>query len=214
MARKRKKSDDIVNFRKRVTRVIKAEERQLGYGPAKVGDAAKREYVEYLKRELNATYIGHKKGRARELAYERANRAIANLKNEMPANGKQGRKRSIAISNRIFIREMQNAGKRLPTLLGRAGKEKTHIFWRATQNIWDKPSVAPRERLNAIMKAYGENDLRALFDKIMAEQSEAVKLAEQSYNRRADTSGLVDDSQPEASPPEYMAAIIVRAMRS
>lgn len=213
MVRKRKKSDDIVNFRRRVMRVIKAEEKKLGLGPANIGDAARREYVEYLKRELNKTYIGRKKGNSRDLAYQRANKVIENLKQELPT-ARQGKSRTVAIRNRIFVREMQMASRRIPTSLGRAGKEKTHIFWRATQPIWDRPDVSPSNRLNAIMRRYGETDLQRLFARVMEEQSDAVKLAESSYAQRVNTNGMVDDLQPESSPPAYMAAVVVQAMRS
>ena len=101
--------------------------------------------------------------------------------------GGKGRAMERRRSFNIFRIEMRMASKGQPSVLGELGREKVKIFWRYTQNIWQKPNISPDKRLEAVMKAYDADSLSELFNTIMTrnEKSAAIRQKHESAHGRA-----------------------------
>lgn len=79
----------------------------------------------------------------------------------------------VANSNKLFQKEMANAVRGRPSVLGKKGREKVQTFYRATQSIWQgKP---PEERNQAIMDYFDSNSLYQTYLKVMSKQKNVLK---------------------------------------
>jgi hypothetical protein len=73
----------------------------------------------------------------------------------------------------------------MPSALGDLGREKVKVFWRYTQNIWQKSNVPPNKRLETIMQAYDTESLSELFDTIMQRNEKVLEYAKNMKCTRA-----------------------------
>lgn len=96
------------------------------------------------------------------------------------------------------------ASKGMPSALGDFGREKVKVFWRYTQNIWQKSNVPPNKRLEAIMKAYDADSLSELFDTIMARNEKALRYAERM---KTHTGELEDYMDVDGGSPIWLLAV-------
>jgi hypothetical protein len=79
----------------------------------------------------------------------------------------------VASSNKLFQKEMANAVRGRPSVLGKKGREKVQTFYRATQSVWQgKP---PEERNQAIMNYFDSDSLYQSFLKVMSKQKDVLK---------------------------------------
>ena len=79
----------------------------------------------------------------------------------------------VASSNKLFQKEMANAVRGRPSILGKKGREKVQTFYRATQSIWQgKP---PEARNQAIMDYFDSDSLYQSFLKVMSKQKDVLK---------------------------------------
>lgn len=76
-----------------------------------------------------------------------------------------------------YVQSHKQQNKATAIEINRAGsggmytKREVQLFFKETQWAWNREDVKPKDRLNAIMEAYGENDLAALFDRLINEES-------------------------------------------
>ena len=96
------------------------------------------------------------------------------------------------------------ASKGMPSALGEMGREKVKIFWRYTQNVWQKPDVPADKRLEAVMEAYGANSLSELFDTIMQRNEKALQHAERM---KTHTGELEDYTDVDGGSPVWLVAV-------
>ena len=96
------------------------------------------------------------------------------------------------------------ASKGMPSALGELGREKVKVFWRYTQNIWQKSNVPPNKRLEVIMQAYGAESLSALFDTIMQRNE---KVLEYAKNMKMHTGDLEDYMDVDGGSPIWLIAV-------
>lgn len=96
------------------------------------------------------------------------------------------------------------ASKGMPSALGEMGREKIKIFWRYTQNVWQKPGIPADKRLEAIMEAYGANSLSELFDTIMQRNEKALRYAERM---KTHTGELEDYTDVDGGSPVWLVAV-------
>jgi len=94
----------------------------------------------------------------------KAMRALELLKttSKVPATRKLSRK---AVD---FTAEIRKASKGGMSILGNKPREKVQIFYRVTQNLWNKPGISLAERNAAIMKGLGVNSMEAAWSKVMS----------------------------------------------
>ena len=118
--------------------------------------------------------------------------------------GGKGRARERARSFNIFREEMRMASKGMPSALGDLGREKVKVFWRYTQNIWQKSNVPPNKRLETIMQAYGAESLSELFDTIMQRNE---KVLEYAKNMKMHTGELEDYTDVDGGSPIWLLAV-------
>ena len=105
---------------------------------------------------------------------------------------------------------MRIASKGAPSALGKFGREKVKIFWRYTQNIWQRPDVPPDKRLNAVMKAYGATSLSELFETIMERNKKALEYAQ---NMKMHIGELEDYTDVEGGSPIWLIAVTPDVVR-
>ena len=212
MARARKTADVLTAKRKRVRRVINTIRKSITAGMPESERRARTVYVQRLETELKKTYVGRVRNKQmRAEAYARANEIADRLSKQAATvkggGGKRGEQRR---AFNIFRQEMRIASKGMPSALGEFGREKVKIFWRYTQNIWQRPDVPPDKRLDAVMKAYGATSLSELFETIMERNKKALEYAQ---NMKMHIGELEDYTDVEGGSPIWLIAVTPDVVR-
>ena len=212
MPRAHKQADVLTAKRKRVRRAINSLKKSITGTMPESEANARRAYVQRLETQLKHTYVGRVRNAAmRDELYQRANETADRLVRQVgEVRGGKGRARERARSFNIFREEMRMASKGMPSALGELGREKVKIFWRYTQNIWQKSNVPPNKRLGAIMKAYDADSLSELFDTIMARNEKALQYAERMKTHMGE---LEDYTDVDGGSPIWLLAVSPDVMR-
>lgn len=206
MPRAHKQADLLTAKRKRVRRAINSLKKSITDTMPESEARARRAYVQRLETQLKNTYVGRVRdsGMRNEL-YQRANETADKLVRQVSeVRGGKGRAKERARSFNIFRNEMRMASKGKPSALGDLGREKVKVFWRYTQNIWQKSNVPPNKRLEVVMKAYDAESLSELFDTIMKRNEKALQYAERM---KTHTGELEDYTDVDGGSPIWLLAV-------
>lgn len=206
MSRTHKQADVLTAKRKRVRRTINSLKKSITDTMPESEARARRVYIQRLETQLKNTYVGRVRnsGMRNEL-YQRANEIADKLVRQVSeVRGGKGRARERARSFNIFREEMRMASKGMPSALGDFGREKVKVFWRYTQNIWQKSNVPPNKRLETIMQAYDADSLSELFDTIMQRNEKALEYAK---NMKMHTGELEDYTDVDGGSPIWLLAV-------
>lgn len=206
MARAHKQADVLTAKRKRVRRAINSLKKSINGNMPESEARARRAYIGRLEAQLKNTYVGRTRNPAmRNELYQRANEIADKLVRQAgEVRGGKGRAMERRRSFHIFRTEMRMASKGVPSALGDMGHEKVKIFWRYTQNIWQKPNIPPDKRLEAVMKAYDADSLSELFDTIMARNEKVLQYAK---SMKAHTGELEDYTDTDGGSPIWLVAV-------
>lgn len=206
MPRAHKQADVLTAKRKRVRRTINSLKKSITDNMPESEARARRVYIQRLETQLKNTYVGRTRNAAmRNELYQRANeKADALLQQIEGVRGGKGRAKERARSFNIFREEMRMASKGIPSALGDLGREKVKVFWRYTQNIWQKSNVPPNKRLETIMQAYDADSLSELFDTIMQRNE---KVLEYAKNMKMHTGELEDYTDVDGGSPIWLLAV-------
>lgn len=206
MARAHKQADVLTAKRKRVRRAINSLKKSINGGMPESEARARKAYIGRLEVQLKNTYVGRTKNPAmRNELYQRANEIADKLVRQAgEVRGGRGKAKERARSFNIFRTEMRMASKGMPSALGDMGREKVKVFWRYTQNVWQKPNIPPNKRLEAVMQAYDTDSLSELFDTIMQRNEKALKYA---ANMKTHTGDLEDSTDVDGGSPVWLAAV-------
>lgn len=212
MPRARKQADILTAKRKRVQRAINTIRKSITGTMPESERRARTAYVQRLEADLQKTYVGRVRNKQmRTEAYARANEIADRLSKQAAivkgGGGKRGEQRR---AFNIFRQEMRIASKGMPSALGEFGREKVKIFWRYTQNIWQRPDVPPDKRLDAVMKAYGATSLSELFENIMERNK---KVLEYAQNMKMHIGELEDYTDVEGGSPIWLIAVTPDVVR-
>lgn len=212
MPRAHKQADVLTAKRKRVRRAINSLKKSITAGMPESERRARTVYVQRLETELKKTYVGRVRNKQmRTEAYARANEIADRLSKQAATvkggGGKRGEQRR---AFNIFRQEMRIASKGGLSALGEFGREKVKIFWRYTQNIWQRPDVPPDKRLDAVMKAYGATSLSELFETIMERNK---KVLEYAQNMKMHIGELEDYTDVEGGSPIWLIAVTPDVVR-
>lgn len=212
MPRARKQADILTAKRKRVRRAINTIRKSITVAMPESERHARMVYVQRLETSLKQTYIGRVQNRqlraeAYARAMENADKLVRVVETVKGGGGKRGERRR---SFNIFRQEMRIATKGLPSALGDLGREKVKIFWRYTQNVWQRPDVPPEKRLEVIMRAYGADSLSELFDTIMQRNESALQYAERMRMHIGD---LEDYMDVDGGSPIWLIAVTPDVIR-
>lgn len=206
MPRAHKQADLLTAKRKRVRRAINSLKKSITGTMPESEANARRAYIQRLETQLKHTYVGRVRnsGMRNEL-YQRANETADKLVQQVgEVRGGKGRARERARSFNIFREEMRMASRGMPSALGDLGREKVKVFWRYTQNIWQKSNVSPNKRLETIMQAYDADSLSELFDTIMQRNEKALEYAK---NMKMHTGELEDYTDVDGGSPIWLLAV-------
>lgn len=206
MPRARKEADVLTAKRKRVQRAINTIRKSITDAMPESERRVRTDYVQRLENQLKQTYVGRIRNRAlRAEAYARANEIADTLTRQVATvRGGGGRRGERRRAFNIFKQEMRMASKGMPSALGEMGREKIKIFWRYTQNVWQKPGIPADKRLEAIMEAYGANSLSELFDTIMQRNEKALRYAERM---KTHTGELEDYTDVDGGSPVWLVTV-------
>lgn len=212
MPRARKQADILTAKRKRVRRAINTIRKSITPRMPESERHARMMYVQRLETNLKQTYVGRVQNRqlrveAYARAMENADKLVRQAETVKGGGGKRGEQRR---SFNIFRQEMRVASKGMPSALGDLGREKVKIFWRYTQNIWQRPDVPPEKRLEVIMEAYGANSLSELFDTIMQRNE---KVLEYIKNMKMHAGDLEDYTDVDGGSPIWLIAVTPDVVR-
>lgn len=206
MPRAHKQADLLTAKRKRVRRAINSLKKNITDTMPESEANARRAYIQRLETQLKHTYVGRIRNAAmRDELYQRANETADRLVQQVgEVRGGKGRAKERVRSFNIFREEMRIASKGMPSALGDLGREKVKIFWRYTQNIWQRPNVPPNKRLETIMKAYDADSLSELFDTIMERNAKALQYAERMKTHMGE---LEDYTDVDGGSPIWLLAV-------
>ena len=206
MPRARKQADVLTAKRKRVQRAINTIRKSITDAMPESERRVRADYVQRLETQLKQTYVGRiRNSGLRAEAYARANEIADTLSRQVAqVRGGGGRRGERRRSFNIFKQEMRMASKGMPSALGEMGREKVKIFWRYTQNVWQRPDVPADKRYEAIMEAYGANSLSELFDSIMQRNEKALQHAERM---KTHTGELEDNTDVDGGSPVWLVAV-------
>lgn len=212
MSRAHKRADVLTAKRKRVRRAINAIRKSITESMPESERRARTVYVQRLEKELQKTYVGRVRNKQMRIeAYARANEIADTLTKQVATvrggGGKRGEQRR---AFNIFRQEMRIASKGSLSALGELGREKVKIFWRYTQNIWQRPDVPPDKRLETVMKAYGATSLSELFETIMERNEKALEYAR---NMKMHFGDLEDNIDVEGGSPIWLIAVTPDVVR-
>jgi hypothetical protein len=212
MPRARKQADILTAKRKRVRRAINTIRKSITPGMPESERHARTMYVQRLETSLKQTYVGRVQNKqlrveAYARAMENAGKLVRVVETVKGGGGKRGERRR---SFNIFRQEMRMASKGMPSALGDLGREKVKIFWRYTQNIWQRPDVPPEKRLEIIMKAYGANSLSELFDTIMQRNEKVLGYIK---NMKMHADDLEDYTDVDGGSPIWLIAVTPDVVR-
>lgn len=213
MPRAHKQADVLTAKRKRVRRTINSLKKSITDTMPESEARARRVYIQRLETQLKNTYVGRIRDAAvRDELYQRADEnADALLRQIEGVRGGKGRAKERVRSFNIFRNEMRMASKGLPSALGDGlSREKVKIFWRYTQNVWQRPDVAPDKRLEAIMKAYDADSLSELFDTIMSRNEKALQYAKRMKMHAGE---LEDDTDVDGGSPIWLMLVTPDVIR-
>lgn len=206
MPRAHKQADVLTAKRKRVRRTINSLKKSITDIMPESEARARRVYIQRLETQLKNTYVGRTRNAAmRDELYQRANEKVdALIRQTESVRGGKGRAKERVRSFNIFRNEMRIASKGKPSALGDLGREKVKVFWRYTQNIWQKSNVPPNKRLETVMKAYDAESLSELFDTIMKRNEKALQYAERM---KTHTGELEDYTDVDGGSPIWLLAV-------
>lgn len=212
MPRARKQADILTTKRKRVRRAINTIRKSITPRMPESERHARMMYVQRLETGLKQTYVGRVRNKqlraeAYARAMENADKLARTVETVKGGGGKRGERRR---SFNIFRQEMRIASKGLPSALGDLGREKVKIFWRYTQNIWQRPDVPPEKRLEVIMRTYGADSLSELFDTIMQRNEQALQYAQRM---RMHVGDLEDYTDVDGGSPICLIAVTPDVIR-
>ena len=212
MVRARKTADVLTAKRKRVRRAINTIRKSINEEMPESERRARTTYAQRLEKELQNTYVGRIRNKQMRVeAYARANEIADTLTKQAATvrggGGKRGEQRRAL---NIFRQEMRIASKGGPSAFGELGREKVKIFWRFTQNIWQRPDVPPDKRLEAVMKAYGATSLNELFENIMERNK---KVLEYVQNMKMHNGELEDSTDVDGGSPIWLIAVTPDVVR-
>lgn len=212
MPRARKQADILTAKRKRVRRAINTIRKSITPRMPESERNARLMYVQRLETNLKQTYVGRIQNRqirveAYARAMENADKLVRQAETVKGGGGKRGEQRR---SFNIFRQEMRVASKGMSSALGDLGREKVKIFWRYTQNIWQRPDVPPEKRLEVIMEAYDANSLSELFDTIMQRNE---KVLEYIKNMKMHAGDLEDYTDVDGGSPIWLIAVTPDVVR-
>lgn len=213
MPRARKQADILTAKRKRVRRAINSVKKSITDIMPESEARVRRVYIQRLETQLKNTYVGRTRNAAmRDELYQRANEKADDLLRQIEGvRGGKGRAKERARSFTIFRTEMRLASRGLPSALGDdLGRERVKIFWRYTQNIWQRPDVDPNKRLEAIMKAYDAESLSELFDAIMSRNEKALQYAKRMKMHAGE---LEDDTDVDGGSPPCLMLVTPDVIR-
>lgn len=206
MPRAHKQADVLTAKRKRVRRAINSLKKSITDNMPESEANARRAYIQRLETQLKHTYVGRVRNSGmRDELYQRANETADKLVRQVSeVRGGKGRARERARSFNIFREEMRMASRGMPSALGDLGREKVKVFWRYTQNVWQKSNVPPNKRLETIMQAYDADSLSALFDTIVQRNEKALEYAK---NMKMHTGELEDYTDVDGGSPIWLLAV-------
>lgn len=97
--------------------------------------------------------------------------------------------------NTIFKQQIGLANNGQPSILGEYGQQKSKIFYRATQRMWQgKP---PQERNASILRGLGVKTLDEALDIVLRNNSESLSMAENADKN------IFDTNEPEFAYQEF-----------
>jgi len=175
-------------------------QRQIDRSHSRIEKTALRKYARSLSKQIERTYRGS--------GYSQQ-QALNVLKSQAGSTkGMSAKQRS----NKIFQQQIGLASRGAQSSIGQLGKEKTKIFYAATQNIWQ--GLPPAKRNKAIMAALGTDSMAEAYDKVMKKQSQAINAAKGLYKPIGVTdenAGFYNDMSGEdvEISPKYLDFITV-----
>lgn len=98
-----------------------------------------------------------------------------------------------------FEAEIRKASKGGVSAFGSKPREKVQIFYRVTQNLWNKPGIPLKDRNRAIMEGLGVGSMEAAWAKVMSRPDVRAALRKMSTG-----GGIVSDTDDEEAA--YMEA--------
>lgn len=202
MARAKRASDEAYNVRRRAKRYISSLEKQLGKTTSDAGRRSLENYIGNLKDAVRGSYQWAGK--------DESAKSLNILREQTRGGGRGGASRA----NFVFQQQIGLASKGKKSTLDSdagVGQAKAKIFYRATQRMWE--GAPPQERNKRIMAAMGTNSLSEAYEKVMAQQGDALQMVAGAGGEIEDTDESKAFQQSVAqeteTSPDYIARVVI-----
>lgn len=179
---KRAYSREVDKIRKRTKRGIARLEKQIAESSNYLEKRAARQQLEVLQ-----TNLANLSARGRGKTYtEKSREALSTLQQQRVKSQREIRAEPID-----FQAELKKAKRGQISALGSKGREKTQLFYRVTQRLWEGKPLAQRNQ--AIIEGLGVNNLQQAYAKVLSRKDV------QDVLRQLDTSGGIVEDTDEMS---------------
>lgn len=214
MPRARRRSDNLADKRRKIKRTIVSLRKSITRKMATSERKARRATIRKLERGLKNTYVGRVADTAlREEAFARAEENLNSLLQtaSIARKSSTSKKAEAQRTERLFKNEMRQAMSGNSTIFGdgETSRVKMKIFWRSTQNIWQRPNIPPEKRLDAIKEAYDTTNLFEIFDKVLENNTNALQYAQKVMDGEI----IEDDGLSEGGSPDYIMLVHLDTIR-
>lgn len=199
--------------RRRAQRAINRMEKELSSGELSRSERFQRRgEIAALREAVAGTYIGRRGAEIRTAEEaQRAARSIVEREYVRVASETQSQNIQVMqeISNTYYVDKI--TGQHVQNPMSSYSEAEMRTFWRATQDIWDRPGVAREQRFEAIINyvanAQGidatQVNLREIIDAIISDKASNVaewqREIEQKNARKASGADIGEDETQEFS---------------
>lgn len=204
--------------RRRAQRAINRMQKELDSGSLSRAEAfQKRGEISALREAMAETYIGQRGHEIRSQAEaQRAARSIVEKEYVKRASDTQAQNIQAMqeIGNTYYVDKVTKQHVQNP--MSSYSEAEMRTFWRATQDIWDKPGIARERRFDAIVKfvadaqgiAPSDVNLRELIDAIISDKTSDVDAwqseIERESMRKASGRDVGEDEMAEFSSEDIV----------
>lgn len=195
------------NLRRRVDTRIKQLQKIAEQSQSTIAKRGAEQRIERLEKAKSNTYVRNSEGE--RIVPQLRERAFTALENELDSTryaSAQGTRNLKTTANQLNLATVADASSYYT-------EAEVHIFYRATQNAWQREGVSIENRNEAILEYYGYERLSELVADVLAANWRAVEKSKESKKKKQsqEQEEMADelDVKEAQESPDYMKDVIM-----
>lgn len=195
------------NIRRRVDTRIRQLQKIAEESQSTIAKRGAEQRIERLEKAKSKTYVKNAEGE--RIVPQLRERAFTALENELDSTryaSVQGTRNLKITANQLNLATVSDSSSYYT-------EAEVHIFYRATQNAWQREGVSIENRNEAILEYYGYERLSELVADVLAANWRAVEKSKQSQKKKQsqeqeEMADEIDVKEAQESP-DYMKDVIM-----